>query len=165
MRVLSGIVIGAVTYRASMITGFPAPASARSLSVLASPRWYVGATCASTVGYWRMTWKAAGAECLAAPFIAQLVRLAALIYRNHATLQLCERTGKECEQMMIKLFGEPVCFDAMSRRRALSCSCLTAVISRLYCSLRLSGPVSDPRRFAVSTLWDRILICSAGAGA
>ncbi|WXS26611.1 MFS transporter [Salmonella enterica subsp. enterica serovar Infantis] len=43
------------------------------------------------------------------------------------------------------------------RRRPASCSCLTAVISRLYCSLRLSGTCQVIPMFAIYTFGPQIV--------
>lgn len=113
MRVLIGIVIGAdYPIATSMITEFSNTRQrAFSIGFIAS-MWYVGATCADLVGYclydveggWRWMLGSAVIPCI-------LILIGRFDLPESPRWLLRKGRVKECEEMMIKLFGEPVVFD------------------------------------------------------
>ncbi|EDV7513809.1 MFS transporter [Salmonella enterica subsp. enterica serovar Monschaui] len=113
MRVLIGIVIGAdYPIATSMITEF-SNTRQRAFSIgFIAAMWYVGATCADLVGYclydveggWRWMLGSAVIPCI-------LILIGRFDLPESPRWLLRKGRVKECEAMMIKLFGEPVVFD------------------------------------------------------
>lgn len=113
MRVLIGIVIGAdYPIATSMITEF-SNTRQRAFSIgFIAAMWYVGATCADLVGYclydveggWRWMLGSAVIPCI-------LILIGRFDLPESPRWLLRKGRVKECEEMMIKLFGEPVVFD------------------------------------------------------
>ncbi|EAA0688775.1 MFS transporter [Salmonella enterica subsp. enterica] len=113
MRVLIGIVIGAdYPIATSMITEF-SNTRQRAFSIgFIAAMWYVGATCANLVGYWLYDMEGGWRWMLGSAFIPCLIILIGRFDLPESPRWLLRKGRvKECEQMMIKLFGEPVCFD------------------------------------------------------
>ncbi len=113
MRVLIGIVIGADYPSAtSMITEFSSTRQrAFSISFIAA-MWYVGATCADLVGYWLYDVEGGWRWMLGSAAIPCLLILIGRFELPESPRWLLRKGRvKECEEMMIKLFGEPVAFD------------------------------------------------------
>ncbi|HHA3409999.1 TPA: MFS transporter [Salmonella enterica subsp. enterica serovar Muenchen] len=113
MRVLIGIVIGAdYPIATSMITEF-SNTRQRAFSIgFIAAMWYVGATCANLVGYWLYDMEGGWRWLLGSAFIPCLIILIGRFDLPESPRWLLRKGRvKECEQMMIKLFGEPVCFD------------------------------------------------------
>ncbi|MGT6216935.1 glutathione-regulated potassium-efflux system protein KefC [Escherichia coli] len=113
MRVLIGIVIGAdYPIATSMITEFSSTRQrAFSISFIAA-MWYVGATCADLVGYWLYDVEGGWRWMLGSAAIPCLLILIGRFELPESPRWLLRKGRvKECEEMMIKLFGEPVAFD------------------------------------------------------
>lgn len=113
MRVLIGIVIGAdYPIATSMITEFSSTRQrAFSISFIAA-MWYVGATCADLVGYWLYDVEGGWRWMLGSAAIPCLLILIGRFELPESPRWLLRKGRvKECEEMMSKLFGEPVAFD------------------------------------------------------
>lgn len=113
MRVLIGIVIGAdYPIATSMITEFSSTRQrAFSISFIAA-MWYVGATCADLVGYWLYDVEGGWRWMLGSAAIPCLLILIGRFELPESPRWLLRKGRvKECEEMMIKLLGEPVAFD------------------------------------------------------
>lgn len=113
MRVLIGIVIGAdYPIATSMITEFSSTRQrAFSISFIAA-MWYVGATCADLVGYWLYDVEGGWRWMLGSAAIPCLLILIGRFELPESPRWLLRKGRvKECEEMMIKLFGEPVAFE------------------------------------------------------
>lgn len=113
MRVLIGIVIGAdYPIATSMITEFSNTRQRAFAIGFIAAMWYVGATCANLVGYflydvaggWRWMLGSAFIPCL-------LIFIGRFDLPESPRWLLRKGRIKECEQMMFKLFGEPVVFE------------------------------------------------------
>lgn len=158
MRVLIGVVIGAdYPIATSMITEFSNTRQrAFSISFIAA-MWYVGATCADLVGYWLYDVAGGWRWMLGSAAIPCIMILIGRFDLPESPRWLLRKGRvKECEEMMIKLFGEPVAFDEAARRRA-SYSCLIAVTSRLFCLSPPSGQVQVIPMFAIYTFGPQIV--------
>ncbi len=113
MRVLIGIVIGAdYPIATSMITEF-SNTRQRAFSIgFIAAMWYVGATCANLVGYclyeveggWRWMLGSAFIPCV-------LILIGRFDLPESPRWLLRKGRVEECQQMMVKLFGEPVTFE------------------------------------------------------
>ncbi len=74
--------------------------------------WYVGATCADLVGYWLYDVEGGWRWMLGSAAIPCLLILIGRFELPESPRWLLRKGRvKECEEMMIKLFGEPVAFD------------------------------------------------------
>jgi putative MFS transporter len=113
MRVLIGIVIGAdYPIATSMITEFSNTRQRAFAVGFIAAMWYVGATCANLVGYllydmadgWRWMLGSAFIPCV-------LILVGRFDLPESPRWLLRKGRVQECEQMMLKLFGEPVVFD------------------------------------------------------
>lgn len=113
MRVLIGIVIGAdYPIATSMITEF-SNTKQRAFAVgFIAAMWYVGATCANLVGYWLYAFEDGWRWMLGSAFIpCVLILIGRFDLPESPRWLLRKGRVKECEQMMQRLFGEPVVFD------------------------------------------------------
>ena len=114
MRVLIGIVIGAdYPIATSMIAEF-SNTRQRAFSIgFIAAMWYVGATCANLVGYCLYDIEGGWRWMLGSAFVPCLMILIGRFDLPESPRWLL-RKGRvaECNEMMIKLFGEPVCFEA-----------------------------------------------------
>lgn len=113
MRVAIGIVIGAdYPIATSMITEFSSTRQRAFAVGFIAAMWYVGATCANLVGYalydvvdgWRWMLGSAAVPCL-------VILIGRVELPESPRWLLRQGRVAECEQMMLKLFGEPVVFD------------------------------------------------------
>lgn len=113
MRVLIGIVIGAdYPIATSMITEFSSTRQRAFAVGFIAAMWYVGATCANLVGFllydmadgWRWMLGSAFIPCLA-------ILIGRFDLPESPRWLLRKGRVKECDEMMRKLFGEPVVFD------------------------------------------------------
>ncbi len=95
-----------------MITEFSSTRQrAFSISFIAA-MWYVGATCADLVGYWLYDVEGGWRWMLGSAAIPCLLILIGRFELPESPRWLLRKGRvKECEEMMIKLFGEPVAFD------------------------------------------------------
>lgn len=113
MRLLIGIVIGAdYPIATSMVTEFSnTHQRAFSMGFIAA-MWYVGATCANLVGYCLYEMEGGWRWMLGSAFIPCLIILIGRFDLPESPRWLL-RKGRveECDQMMIKLFGERVVFE------------------------------------------------------
>ncbi|MEN0676602.1 MFS transporter [Plesiomonas shigelloides] len=113
MRLLIGIVIGAdYPIATSMVTEFSnTHQRAFSMGFIAA-MWYVGATCANLVGYCLYEMEGGWRWMLGSAFIPCLIILVGRFDLPESPRWLL-RKGRveECDQMMIKLFGERVVFE------------------------------------------------------
>lgn len=113
MRLLIGIVIGAdYPIATSMVTEFSnTHQRAFSMGFIAA-MWYVGATCANLVGYCLYEIEGGWRWMLGSAFIPCLIILIGRFDLPESPRWLL-RKGRveECDQMMIKLFGERVVFE------------------------------------------------------
>lgn len=113
MRLLIGIVIGAdYPIATSMVTEFSnTHQRAFSMGFIAA-MWYVGATCANLVGYCLYETEGGWRWMLGSAFIPCLIILIGRFDLPESPRWLL-RKGRveECDQMMIKLFGERVVFE------------------------------------------------------
>lgn len=113
MRLLIGIVIGAdYPIATSMVTEFSnTHQRAFSMGFIAA-MWYVGATCANLVGYCLYEMEGGWRWMLGSAFIPCLIILIGRVELPESPRWLL-RKGRveECDQMMIKLFGERVVFE------------------------------------------------------
>lgn len=113
MRLLIGIVIGAdYPIATSMVTEFSnTHQRAFSMGFIAA-MWYVGATCANLVGYCLYEMEGGWRWMLGSAFIPCLIILIGRVDLPESPRWLL-RKGRveECDQMMIKLFGERVVFE------------------------------------------------------
>ena len=113
MRVLIGVVIGAdYPIATSMITEF-SNTRQRAFSIgFIAAMWYVGATCADLVGYWLYDVEGGWRWMLGSAVIPCILILIGRFDLPESPRWLLRKGRvKECEEMMIKLFGEPVVFD------------------------------------------------------
>ena len=113
MRVLIGIVIGAdYPIATSMITEFSNTRQRAFAVGFIAAMWYVGATCANLVGYLLYNVDGGWRWMLGSAFIPCVLILIGRFDLPESPRWLL-RKGRvaECEQMMLKLFGEPVVFD------------------------------------------------------
>jgi putative MFS transporter len=113
MRVLIGIVIGAdYPIATSMITEFSSTRQRAFAVGFIAAMWYVGATCANLVGFWLYDMVDGWRWMLGSAFIPCLIILIGRFDLPESPRWLLRKGRvKECEQMMIKLFGEPLVFD------------------------------------------------------
>lgn len=113
MRVLIGIVIGAdYPIATSMITEFSSTRQRAFAVGFIAAMWYVGATCANLVGFWLYDMMDGWRWMLGSAFIPCLIILIGRFDLPESPRWLLRKGRvKECEQMMIKLFGEPLVFD------------------------------------------------------
>lgn len=113
MRVLIGIVIGAdYPIATSMITEFSSTRQRAFAVGFIAAMWYVGATCANLVGFWLYDLVDGWRWMLGSAFIPCLIILIGRFDLPESPRWLLRKGRvKECEQMMIKLFGEPLVFD------------------------------------------------------
>ncbi|MEJ8679608.1 MFS transporter [Plesiomonas shigelloides] len=113
MRLLIGIVIGAdYPIATSMVTEFSnTHQRAFSMGFIAA-MWYVGATCANLVGYCLYEMEGGWRWMLGSAFIPCLIILIGRFDLPESPRWLL-RKGRveECDQMMIKLFGERMVFE------------------------------------------------------
>ena len=113
MRLVIGIVIGAdYPIATSMVTEFSnTHQRAFSMGFIAA-MWYVGATCANLVGYCLYEMEGGWRWMLGSAFIPCLIILIGRFDLPESPRWLL-RKGRveECDQMMIKLFGERVVFE------------------------------------------------------
>jgi len=118
MRVLIGIVIGAdYPIATSMITEFSNTRQRAFAVGFIAAMWYVGATCANLVGYllydvdggWRWMLGSAFIPCV-------LILIGRFDLPESPRWLLRKGRVQECEQMMLKLFGERVVFDEESQQ-------------------------------------------------
>ena len=113
MRVLIGIVIGAdYPIATSMITEFSNTRQRAFAVGFIAAMWYVGATCANLVGYLLYNVDGGWRWMLGSAFIPCVLILIGRFDLPESPRWLL-RKGRvaECEQMMLKLVGEPVVFD------------------------------------------------------
>ena len=113
MRVLIGIVIGAdYPIATSMITEFSNTRQRAFAVGFIAAMWYVGATCANLVGFWLYDVEGGWRWMLGSAFIPCLIILIGRFDLPESPRWLLRKGRvKECEAMMLKLFGEPVVFD------------------------------------------------------
>lgn len=113
MRVLIGIVIGAdYPIATSMITEFSSTRQRAFAVGFIAAMWYVGATCANLVGFWLYDMVDGWRWMLGSAFIPCLIILIGRFDLPESPRWLLRKGRvKECEQMMLKLFGEPLVFD------------------------------------------------------
>lgn len=114
MRFLIGIVIGAdYPIATSMITEF-SNTKQRAFAVgFIAAMWYVGATCANLVGYALYDVQDGWRWMLGSAVIPCIVILIGRFDLPESPLWLIRKGRiKECNQMMTKLFGQPVIFEA-----------------------------------------------------
>ncbi|MBV8042410.1 MFS transporter [Pluralibacter sp.] len=118
MRVLIGIVIGAdYPIATSMITEFSNTRQRAFAVGFIAAMWYVGATCANLMGYllydvdggWRWMLGSAFIPCV-------LILIGRFDLPESPRWLLRKGRVQECEQMMLKLFGERVVFDEESQQ-------------------------------------------------
>lgn len=113
MRVLIGVVIGAdYPIATSMITEFSNTRQRAFAVGFIAAMWYVGATCANLVGWCLYDVEGGWRWMLGSAFIPCMIILIGRFDLPESPRWLI-RKGRiaECQQMMIKLFGEPVEFD------------------------------------------------------
>ncbi|MBB3322488.1 MFS transporter [Atlantibacter sp. RC6] len=113
MRVLIGVVIGAdYPIATSMITEFSNTRQRAFAVGFIAAMWYVGATCANLVGWCLYDVEGGWRWMLGSAFIPCVIILIGRFDLPESPRWLI-RKGRiaECQQMMIKLFGEPVEFD------------------------------------------------------
>ena len=113
MRLLIGIVIGAdYPIATSMVTEFSnTHQRAFSMGFIAA-MWYVGATCANLVGYCLYEMEGGWRWMLGSAFIPCLIILIGRFDLPESPRWLLRKDRvEECDQMMIKLFGERVVFE------------------------------------------------------
>ncbi|MBB1199435.1 MFS transporter [Enterobacteriaceae bacterium 89] len=113
MRVLIGIVIGAdYPIATSMITEFSSTRQRAFAVGFIAAMWYVGATCANLVGFLLYDVEGGWRWMLGSAFIPCLIILIGRFDLPESPRWLLRKGRvKECEAMMLKLFGEPVVFD------------------------------------------------------
>lgn len=113
MRVLIGIVIGAdYPIATSMITEFSSTRQRAFAVGFIAAMWYVGATCANLVGFWLYDMVDGWRWMLGSAFIPCLIILIGRFDLPESPRWLLRKGRvKECEQMMLKLFGEPLVFE------------------------------------------------------
>jgi putative MFS transporter len=113
MRVLIGVVIGAdYPIATSMITEFSNTRQRAFAVGFIAAMWYVGATCADLVGFWLHDVEGGWRWMLGSAFIPCVLILIGRFDLPESPRWLLRKGKiKECEQMMLKLFGEPVVFD------------------------------------------------------
>ncbi|WP_115631828.1 MFS transporter [Buttiauxella agrestis] len=118
MRVLIGIVIGAdYPIATSMITEFSSTRQRAFAVGFIAAMWYVGATCANLVGFWLYDMVDGWRWMLGSAFIPCLIILIGRFDLPESPRWLLRKGRvKECEQMMLKLFGEPLVFDDEPQR-------------------------------------------------
>ncbi|QFH68601.1 MFS transporter [Enterobacter sp. E76] len=113
MRVLIGIVIGAdYPIATSMITEFSSTRQRAFAVGFIAAMWYVGATCANLVGWCLYDIEGGWRWMLGSAFIPCVIILIGRFDLPESPRWLI-RKGRiaECQQMMEKIFGEPVIFD------------------------------------------------------
>lgn len=113
MRVLIGIVIGAdYPIATSMITEFSSTRQRAFAVGFIAAMWYVGATCANLVGWCLYDIDGGWRWMLGSAFIPCVIILIGRFDLPESPRWLI-RKGRiaECQQMMEKIFGEPVIFD------------------------------------------------------
>lgn len=113
MRVLIGIVIGAdYPIATSMITEFSSTRQRAFAVGFIAAMWYVGATCANLVGWCLYDIEGGWRWMLGSAFIPCIIILIGRFDLPESPRWLI-RKGRiaECQQMMEKIFGEPVIFD------------------------------------------------------
>ncbi|MGG4608103.1 MFS transporter [Providencia sp. Me31A] len=119
MRFLIGIVIGAdYPIATSMITEF-SNTKQRAFAVgFIAAMWYIGATCANLVGYMLYDIQDGWRWMLGSAVLPCIVILIGRFDLPESPLWLI-RNGrvKECENMMEKLFGQPVVFEAEDQEK------------------------------------------------
>jgi len=113
MRVLIGIVIGAdYPIATSMITEFSNTRQRAFAVGFIAAMWYVGATCANLVGFWLYDMVDGWRWMLGSAFIPCVIILIGRFDLPESPRWLLRKGRvKECEQMMLKLFGEPLVFE------------------------------------------------------
>lgn len=119
MRFLIGIVIGAdYPIATSMITEF-SNTKQRAFAVgFIAAMWYVGATCANLVGYALYDVEDGWRWMLGSAVIPCIVILIGRFDLPESPLWLIRKGRiKECEEMMKKLFGQPVIFEAEEQKK------------------------------------------------
>ncbi|HGN1706082.1 TPA: MFS transporter [Providencia rettgeri] len=119
MRFLIGIVIGAdYPIATSMITEF-SNTKQRAFAVgFIAAMWYVGATCANLVGYMLYDVQDGWRWMLGSAVIPCIVILIGRFDLPESPLWLMRKGRvKECENMMEKLFGQPVVFEAEAQEK------------------------------------------------
>ncbi|MGM7489415.1 MFS transporter, partial [Proteus mirabilis] len=114
MRFLIGIVIGAdYPIATSMITEFSNKKQRAFAVGFIAAMWYIGATCANLVGYLLYDIQDGWRWMLGSAFIPCVIILIGRFDLPESPLWLIRQGRiKECNEMMIKLFGEPVVFEA-----------------------------------------------------
>ncbi|AVA41437.1 MFS transporter [Proteus mirabilis] len=114
MRFLIGIVIGAdYPIATSMITEFSNKKQRAFAVGFIAAMWYIGATCANLVGYLLYDVQDGWRWMLGSAFIPCVIILIGRFDLPESPLWLIRQGRiKECNEMMIKLFGEPVVFEA-----------------------------------------------------
>ncbi|WP_312980524.1 MFS transporter [Atlantibacter sp.] len=113
MRVLIGIVIGAdYPIATSMITEFSSTRQRAFAVGFIATMWYVGATCANLIGWCLYDIEGGWRWMLGSAFIPCVIILIGRFDLPESPRWLI-RKGRvaECQQMMEKIFGEPVMFD------------------------------------------------------
>lgn len=113
MRVLIGIVIGAdYPIATSMITEFSSTRQRAFAVGFIAAMWYVGATCANLVGWCLYDIEGGWRWMLGSAFIPCVIILIGRFDLPESPRWLI-RKGRiaECQQVMEKIFGEPVIFD------------------------------------------------------
>ncbi|TSJ56283.1 MFS transporter [Atlantibacter subterranea] len=113
MRVLIGIVIGAdYPIATSMITEFSSTRQRAFAVGFIAAMWYVGATCANLVGWCLYDIEGGWRWMLGSAFIPCVIILIGRFDLPESPRWLI-RKGRiaDCQQMMEKIFGEPVIFD------------------------------------------------------
>ncbi|WP_058912286.1 MFS transporter [Entomohabitans teleogrylli] len=113
MRVLMGIVIGAdYPIATSMITEFSNTRQRAFAVGFIAVMWYVGATCANLVGFWLYDVEGGWRWMLGSAFIPCVLILIGRFDLPESPRWLLRKGRlRECDAMMLKLFGEPVIFD------------------------------------------------------
>lgn len=113
MRFLIGIVIGAdYPIATSMITEFSSTRQRAFTMGFIAAMWYVGATCADLVGYllydveggWRWMLGSAAIPCA-------LILIGRFELPESPRWLMRQGRKEECQEMLLKLFGEPVVID------------------------------------------------------
>lgn len=158
MRVLIGIVIGAdYPIATSMITEFSSTRQrAFSISFIAA-MWYVGATCADLVGYWLYDVEGGWRWMLGSAAIPCLLILIGRFELPESPRWLLRKGRvKECEEMMIKLFGEPVAFEEEQPQQTRFRDLFNRRHFPLFCLLPLSDLPVIPM-FAIYTFGPQIV--------